>query len=82
VEIFRKVSTIKIMFTKKLREHHKFGNSVLQISSEFLVSRPVSKNIEVKLYALNMSLLFVCGLPKYTLNRLRLNSSKIQMVSG
>jgi hypothetical protein len=40
---------------------------VLEFISEFLVSCPVSKNIEIKLYALNMSLLFVCGLPKYTL---------------
>lgn len=40
---------------------------MLEFSSEFIVSRPVSKHIEIKLYALNMSVFFVCGLPKYTL---------------
>jgi hypothetical protein len=48
----------------------------------FSFSRPVSKNVETKLYTLNISLLFVCGLPKHTLNRLKLNSSNIQSISG
>jgi hypothetical protein len=81
-QFLERYQQIKIMFTKKLREDYKFGNCVLQFSSEFLVSRQVSKNVEIKLYALNMSLLFVCGLPKYTRNRLRLNSSNIQVISG